>query len=327
MKALGEDLRRRIVDAYDAGEGSIRDLAEQFTIHRNTLYRWLARRRQTGNTAPRPVGSHLSPKLDAPGLAKLLGLLGEKNDRTQQELADEMLRRYRISMSRATVGRTLARLGITRKKKTMSADEAKQPKIRTRRSRFLRSARQLDPQRVLFLDEFGTNVGMTRSHGYAWRGERAFGHAPFNDDPQITLVFALGLRGVVAPFAFRGAMNEALFEGYVQQALAPQLKEGDVVIWDRLNAHFALGATQAVKASGAVVLRLPGYAPDLNPVEESGSFVKGIVRADEPRYIDPLYASLGKGLRSISSSHIDGWFHDRAPYLFPLPAPICHPQS
>ena len=111
-------------------------------------------------------------------------------------------------------------------------------------------------------------------------------------------------------------MNEAIFEGYVRQALAPQLKEGDVVIWDRLNAHFVVGATQAVKASGAVVLRLPGYAPDLNPIEETGSFVKEMVRGEEPRALDTLYSSLGKGLRSISSSHIEGWFRDRAPYLF-----------
>ena len=327
MKALSNDLRQRILDAYDAGEGSIRTLAERFAINKNTLRTWLACRRQTGRTTPLSVGSHLAPTLDAAGRTQLLGLLGEKNDRTQQELADEMGRRYGIRLSRATVGRVLARLGITRKKKTMQADERSAPKVRRRRARFLVSAQQLDPQKVLFLDEFGMNLGMTRPYGYAWEGERAFGHAPYQGDPHVTLVFALGLRGVVGSLAFRGAMNEAVFEGYVHQVLAPHMKEGDVVIWDRLSAHFVPGAAQAIEARGAVVLRLPGYAPDLNPIEESGGYVKDRVRGDEPRTLDALYASLGKGLRSISSSHIEGWFHDRAPYLFPAPASLCTPQS
>lgn len=323
MKPLSLDLRNKVVDAYDAGKGSIRVLAERFAVNKDTLRKWLLLRRRTGSLVHRPLGSRMPQKLDAQGRGQLLGLLGEKNDRTQQELAAEMGRRHGVKLSRATVGRVLARLRITRKKKTMAADERANPKVRRRRARFLRSAKELDPEKVVFLDEFGTNLAMTRASAYASEGERAFGHAPFNGDPHVTIVFALGLRGVLASFAFRGAMNQAVFEGYVKQALAPELEDGDVVIWDRLNAHSVLGAKQAVHARGATVLSLPGYAPDLNPIEESGAYVKGVVRGDEPRTLDNLFSSLGKGLRSISPSHIRGWFQDRASYLFPPSTTIC----
>jgi transposase len=110
------DLRQRIVDAYDHREGSIRELAERFAVSPNTVQNYLIRVRATGSLAPCPHGGGVLPKLDKTTEPQIRALEEEKNDRTLTELAKQVERRCHVRVSRWTMGRTLRRMGITRKK-------------------------------------------------------------------------------------------------------------------------------------------------------------------------------------------------------------------
>ena len=189
--------------------------------------------------------------------------------------------------------------------------------MRRKRESFQQETKQTDAYRLIFFDEFGTNLGMTRRYGYAPAGERAYGKAPNCTDPNITLVIGLGLRGLFAPFAFEGAMNGDLFEQYVREQVAPLLRPGDVVVWDNLGAHRVKGAREAVEARGAKVLPLPPYSPELSPVEECGSKIKGAVRAEAPRTVEAVYDAMRRAIGRVTPQDARGWFEhasrDRAP--------------
>src|SRR5262249_31686327 len=88
------------------------------------------------------------------------------------------------------------------KKRTPGPSEAGRPDVQQARASFQGWAGAVDPRRLIFLDEFGANLGMTRLYGYAPRGQRAYGAAPENTDPNLTLVFGLELKGLVAPVVF-----------------------------------------------------------------------------------------------------------------------------
>lgn len=117
MKSYSEDLRKRIVDAYEALEGSVRELAKRFVVDPKTVQNYLNLKRQTGSVAPRPHGGGLEPKLDDAGVQLVRTVVEEKNDRTHAEIAKELETRIRVKVSRATVWRALDRLDLTRKKK------------------------------------------------------------------------------------------------------------------------------------------------------------------------------------------------------------------
>lgn len=117
MGPYGLDLRTRIVEAHQDGEGSVRELAERFAVAPNTVQNYLNLQRATGSVAPRPHGGGPGPAIDARGQEQLRALLQEMPDATEDELADALVRRHRIVVSGSTVGRTLRRMGITRKKK------------------------------------------------------------------------------------------------------------------------------------------------------------------------------------------------------------------
>lgn len=189
--------------------------------------------------------------------------------------------------------------------------------MQRKREDFQQRTQQTDAHRLIFFDEFGTNLGMTRGYGYAPQGERAYGKVPDNSDPNITLVLGLGLRGIVAPLAFEGSMNGDIFEQYMRERAAPELEPGDIVVWDGLGAHRVKGAREAVEARGAEVLPLPPYSPELSPAEECGSKIKGAIRSEAPRTVEAVYDAMGRAIGQVTLHDACGWFdhasRDRAP--------------
>jgi transposase len=116
MRPYSTDLRERIVDAYHKAEGSVRELAARFKVAPKTVQNYLNRKRKTGSVEPRPHGGGPAPKLDDAGVRELRTVVEEKNDRTLDEIADELDRRCKVRVGRSTVWRIMDQLGITRKK-------------------------------------------------------------------------------------------------------------------------------------------------------------------------------------------------------------------
>lgn len=115
----GLDLRTRIVEAYENGEGSVRELAERFKVAVGTVQSYRKLKRSTGRLDPLPVSGGVAPILGAEELKKVRQLVEEHPDATTEELADELARQHGIAVSRPTMGHALQRLGITRKKHSM----------------------------------------------------------------------------------------------------------------------------------------------------------------------------------------------------------------
>ena len=311
------DLRRKIVDAYDRGEGSVRDLAERFDVAPNTVQNYLTRRRQTGGLTPLPHGGGPPRRLGRRHERVLLELLREQNDRTDAEYARRLVQRTGLRVSPRTINRAWRRLGVTRKKKVLHATERDRPDVQRARRAFRRWAQRHRGHRFIFIDEFGTHLGLTRRYARARRGRRAVGDAPDNPDPNVTLTVGLSGRGIVAPNAFEGGTTGETFVDYVRHTLGPRLRRGDVVVVDRLGAHRALAARAAVGARGATYRMLPPYSPDLTPVEEAGSKIKEHVRGTNPRTLDSLYEALRQAIAAVTPKDARGWFTHRAGYLAP----------
>lgn len=119
MNAYSHDLRLKVVQAYDHGEGSQRQLALRFNVSLSFVQDLMRLRRDTGDIrARRPVRKGREPRLDDNWLVKLKALDMAHPDDSIEELADRFAATYGVRVSRATMGRTLLQLGLTRKKRS-----------------------------------------------------------------------------------------------------------------------------------------------------------------------------------------------------------------
>ncbi len=309
MRAYSIDFRQRIVAATQAGEHSLRALAELFAVNLSTIVRLLQRFRTTGSVQPKPHAGGPHPKLDAKATARLLEAVRQQPDATLAELRE----RLGVDCSIVTIFRTLKRNGITRKKKTRFAEERDSPRVQEQRRAFCQEMATVDANHVVFIDETGATTAMSRTYGRAPANERVQATAP-GAWKNVTLISGMRQSGVIAPIALPGATDRQVFETYVEQALVPEIQAGDVVVWDNLAAHNSAAAIAAIEAVGARVMPLPAYSPDLTPIEEMFSKIKEALRSIAARTVDGVIDAMGQVLNQITLHDILGWFHDRCPY-------------
>ena len=214
-------------------------------------------------------------------------------------------------------------VGTTAQEEDPRAQDQDRPDVQQQRREFCAKLAGLDPRRLVFVDESGANTAMTRTYGRAPVGQRVYTNTPGSWE-SITMTCGLRLSGVTAPLAFRGATNTDIFETYVQEVLVPELKPGDVVIWDNLKPHKSEEAIEAIEATGARVEPLPPYSPDLSPIEEMVSKVKGAMRSAAARTTNAVYWAFASALDQVTLEDITGWFQSRAAYAMQLWSALVH---
>ncbi len=166
----------------------------------------------------------------------------------------------------------------------------------------------LDASRLVFLDETWASTRMARTNGWAARGERLVAAVPHGRWRVTTFVGALRTGGFTAPAVVDGAMDGPTFLAYVRQVLAPTLRGGDVLVMDNPSVHKVAGVREAVEATGAALLYLPPYSPDLNPIELAFSKLKALLRAAAERTTEGLWATIGVLLGRFSSEERRRYF-------------------
>lgn len=160
----------------------------------------------------------------------------------------------------------------------------------------------------MFIDETGATTKMARLRGRAPRGERCRASVPHGHWKTTTLVAGLRLEGITAPMVIDGAMNGEAFTAYAETLLAPTLRPGDIVVMDNLPAHKVKGAREAIEKVGAIMLFLPPYSPDFNPIEQAFAKLKALLRKAAARTVEALNQAIADALDAFTPQECTNYF-------------------
>lgn len=306
MNPISRDLRERILEALEQDSSSLR-VGARFGVSGSFVRKLRIRIRRGGSIEAQHGGGREQIVVDEHADA-VREIVRDKPDATLNEMRRELRKRTGLRVSEPTMSRTLRRLGLTHKRKAVEASERQRPDVEEKRQDFKFISLAWEPGRLVFIDETGLNLAMTRRYAWAPLGERAVGHAPFHRGANATLVAALTIEGIEAPFLFPGAMDTQALRVYVNEVLSPRLRAGDIVLWDNLSVHEDAEAAAAIRAAGARLEFLPPYSPDLNPIEFAWSKLKERLRQLAERTWPRLTRAVRDGLRLITPSDCEGWF-------------------
>jgi transposase len=193
-------------------------------------------------------------------------------------------------------------------KKTAHAAEQDRADVAEAREAWFEGQLDLDPARLVFIDETGASTKLARLYGRCARGQRLRAGLPHGHWMTTTFVAGLRLSGLTAPFVIDGPMTGPWFLAYVEQVLCPTLRAGEIVIMDRLAAHKSPAVRAAIEACGARQVLLPAYSPDFNPIEYLFSKLKALLRKAAARSQAALWRVLGKLLDAFSPEECANYF-------------------
>jgi transposase len=185
-------------------------------------------------------------------------------------------------------------------KKSQHAAEQERPDVAAARHAWHAGQADLNPERLVFIDETGAATNMARRYGRCPRGQRLVAHVPWGHWKTITFVAALRADKITAPCVFDGPIDGESFLAYVEQSVVPTLQQGDIVVMDNLSSHKVAGVREAIEAAGAELRYLPAYSPDLNPIEQLFAKLKALLRKAAARTIDALIIEIADALTKVS---------------------------
>ena len=190
----------------------------------------------------------------------------------------------------------------------MHASERDTVRVQQLRVEYWHLIREVNEDDLVFVDETGSNLAMTRRYARSSKGSRAYSDAPYQRGSNLTLIGAMALRGLVGEITFPGATDAMAFKTYLTQVLVPNLWPGACVVMDNLPAHKVAGIREAIEAVGATVVYLSPYSPDFSPIENCWSKVKEFLRSRAARTYAQLDQAITDALAAVTVHDIKGWF-------------------
>ena len=180
--------------------------------------------------------------------------------------------------------------------------------MKARREAWFELQPDLDPARLVFVDETGATTKMARLRGRSPRGKRCRAAVPHGHWKTTTLIAGMRLDGLSAPMLIDGAMDGVAFAAWVERLLVPALAQGDVVVLDNLPAHKVRAAREAIERAGATLLFLPPYSPDFNPIEQAFAKLKALLRKAAARTLTALEDAIAQALHALTPVECANYF-------------------
>lgn len=191
------------------------------------------------------------------------------------EIRQEIYDTVQVNVAVSTICRLLKRYGITRKKIVQVAIQRNY----SLRGSFLAQCSLLNPNMFVWA---GTDRrDSIRKYGYALRGMRPVSHRIISRGQRFNVIAAISSTGMMADDMTTNTVTGDAFFDFLRGTLIPEMlpfngqNERSILVMDNCTVHHVRPVTTLLKQAGIVTLFLPPYSPDLNPIEEVFSLVKG----------------------------------------------------
>ncbi len=161
---------------------------------------------------------------------------------------------------------------------------------------------------LIFIDESGASLRMTRGHTRVAGSERIKMPVPAGHGPKISIISAISADEVVTTMYGEWSTDGEIFSTFIEKCLVPKLSAGKIVLLDNVAFHKTSRIQKAIEAVGAKIKFLPPYSPDFSPIENMWSKIKTALRKFSPRTLSEFKKAIKKAFASISKTDLLSWF-------------------
>ncbi len=169
-------------------------------------------------------------------------------------------------------------------------------------------SQRFDADKLVFVDESGTHLNMSRTYARSPRGERAYSSGSYHPGQRTNLIAALSTSGMQAPWLVTGSVDTATFITYVKYVLCPTLLPGQLVVLDNYSIHTDNRIRELIEAKDCKLLFLPTYSPDLMPIENAFSKIKALLRKAQATTRETLSHAIKHACNAITLQDARAWF-------------------
>jgi transposase len=180
--------------------------------------------------------------------------------------------------------------------------------VKVKRKAWQKQMKKFNVKNLVFIDESGVQNNMTRFYGRIIGGNRLREPVPGRNWDTTTMISSMRYDGSISAMTIEGTTDAVAFQTFISHVLCPTLRKNDIVVMDNLTSHKVSGIREAIEMTGAILLYLPPYSPDFNPIEMMWSKIKAFLRKTKARSPRALSKAISNAFKNITDSDMRGWF-------------------
>jgi transposase len=279
------------------------DVSDIFGVSERSLQRWKANQAQYGSVVPPALAVRGRPRiLNADMTHDLFTLLEEGPELFLDEIQEWLALAYDTGISRTALHENIRDAGLTYKLLRKAAAERDED---AREEWMAEMGLHFVARQLVMVDETSKDDRtIYRHYGRAPASHRATIQANFVRGERYSMVAAMSLDGYEALSVVPGSVDgEAFFDFIVNDVVRlvsfrvsqylisfqlpkmnPYPQDNSVLVLDNCAIHKSTALREVVEAQGQLLVFLPPYSPDFNPIEES--FSCGICRRPQFNIFD-----------------------------------------
>ncbi len=261
---------------------------------------------QRGGVDPVKCDRRRERKLDEHNELYVVGTVLECPTLYLGEICQHIHTVFNIEVSPSTICRLMKQYGITRKKIRQIASQ----RCDSLRGAFMAQCFVFSTRSMfVWVDETGSDRrDHIRKYGYALRGLTPCYKRLLVRGQRINAISAIS-SGVLATELMTGSVGGDRFYDFVRGTLLPMMRpfngvnSHSILIMNNCSFHHIVEVKDLLRSAGIVVLFLPPYSPDLNPIEEAFSYVKNYLRKHDELLLLTSYKLPSTPLPPITVTH------------------------
>ncbi|WP_341764697.1 transposase [Candidatus Tisiphia endosymbiont of Beris chalybata] len=102
------------------------------------------------------------------------------------------------------------------------------------REKFIKEIEKIPLEKLVYLDESGIEDNACPTNGWSAKGSRCYDKKVYQHKRRVSMIAGLCNKQIIAPLLFEGTCNSILFETYIKDFLIRELKQGQVVVMDKI---------------------------------------------------------------------------------------------
>ena len=283
--AYQDDLRWRMVYQREALGYTYQRIARNLNVDTSTVWRTVQLFQNTGNVSKKKYNTdNITRKVNESVLFVILQVVLDHPGVYLREIQAHVQYLTGTKLSTSTICQALHNQGFSRKKMQVIARQRNE----SLRATYAAEMSVYDADMFVFLDETGSDRrNALRKYGYSWRGKPAISHKLLVRGEHLSTIACISMQGVLECTTVANSVDGDTFHSFVQSKLLPLLMPFDgrnphsVVVMDNASIHHVDGIMDLITGVGALLIFLPPYSPDFNPIEETFSKVKTLIKAYE----------------------------------------------
>ena len=310
-----KDIAWRVVWQRIAMELPFRKIAKNLNLSLGTVHNMYKRFEQTGDVQRnKPLRREYLRALNGQQELLLISLILENPSLYLSEMCKAVHEMTGLEVSASTLCRVIHRHGLTRKKIQQVAKQRSD----VYRGRFMAEIQLYSREQFVWIDETGCAAkDHIRRFGYALLGECPVYHRLLHKGKRISATAGICTTGLLALELKKGTNNGDAFYDFVRGSLIPNMlpfngqNPRSIAILDNCSIHHVQAVLDLFRDSGILVLFLPPYSPDYNPIEEAFSYIKYYLKEHDEllQAINDPIPIIQAAFDSITSEQCNGWIN------------------